>query len=147
VSSVDAKIAKKKAKKKAEKAVRIARKRAEAELFVWCGHFSRGYRVQGKTHFDCDEVGVMCSKDSQGDIACPISVIHFLIDNKQLHSTEQDSDVKCFYESEYDLISNLPEHLDRFAAVIQHGAKLARAAKIGDVKAGDYDEDDDSDDE
>ena len=150
-SVVDAKIAKKNAKEKAEKKAakveRIKTKASLAELVKWCESFTRVDQMEGRHRYDSDEFGVICCVDAEGDVACPVSVMQFLIDKKQLHSTEGDSATKCFYESEYDLISNFPEHLDRFAAVIQHGAKLARAAKIGDVKAGDYNEDDDSDDD
>ena len=146
-SVVNAKIVKQKAKKKAAKVERIQRKANETELLKWCEGFTRVYHMEGRHRYACDEFGVICCTDAKGDIACPVSVMQFLLDKKQLHSTEGDSATKCFYESEYDLISNFPEHLDRFAAVIQTGAKLARAAKIGDVKAGEYNEDDDSDDD
>jgi uncharacterized Zn finger protein (UPF0148 family) len=140
-------LTKQRAIKKAEKADRIARKANEKLLLEWCEKFTRVYHMEGRHRFSCDEFGVMVFSDADGDIACPVSVMQFLIDKKQLHATEGDSATKSFYESEYDLISNFPEHLDRFAAVIQTGAKLARAAKIGDVKAGDYNEDDSDNDD
>ena len=144
VFSADVKIAKKKAKKQAAKVARITRKEYERELLECCEGFTRVYHMEGRHRFQGDDFGVICCTDAKGDITCSVSVMQFLLDNKQLHSTEGDSATKCFYESHYDRISNFPEHLERFALVIQNGAKLARLAKIGEVKAANYNEDDDS---
>ena len=131
--------------KKAAKAARKARKAKEQKLKEWCEQFSRASQMEGRHRFGSDEMGVIICTDAKGDIACPVSVMQYLIDNKKLHATEGDSALKCFYEDQYDRISTFPEHLERFAAVIRQGAQLARDAQIGDVKAGDYDEDAETD--
>ena len=123
-----------------------SQRNAMTALGLWCKSFSRGYEFEATDEVGSDEIGVMCVKNESGLIACPLTVVQYLIENDEIHSVNEESDVKMFCESEYGPISSFPDQLDKFAALFAEGAKLARAAGVQDVKDG-GDEDDSNDED
>ncbi|KAJ1468531.1 hypothetical protein T484DRAFT_1755099 [Baffinella frigidus] len=124
-------------KKDARKNDRKTTKKAQEKLSAFCKCFTRGYELEVTREVDIDEVGVLEYQDKDQKIACPLTVMQYLIDNDELHSSSDESGAKCFCEDEYGPISDFPMQLEQLAAKFLEGAKLAREAGIDKVKCGD----------
>jgi hypothetical protein len=140
-------ISKNTASKLARKATRKITQTAEDRLLDFCKSFERGYELEHTREIDNDEPGVIMFNEGGVRFACPISSVQYLLENEELHDTNEESDVKCFSEDEYGPIAHFAEQLERLAAKLIEGAKLARAAGIQNVKEGAHSDDEEDESE
>jgi hypothetical protein len=109
---------------------------------------------------DSDIGAVHFTSDMQS-YAIPFTGLHRLIKEKEVHSTDNLSDLKVSVEGVNGSIKKMPDNLEVFAAFLREGAKLMRNAgldKVGEASEermlededggdGEGDDADDSDEE